>query len=52
MESVRLDLAVLLFRDFDENFAIVDDLHQAPPVPSFSEVLALAETKNRKCGSP
>jgi len=46
MESARLDLAVLLFRDFDENFAIVDDLHQAPPVPSFSEVLALAEMKN------
>jgi outer membrane protein TolC len=46
MESARLELAVLLFRDFDETFAIVDDLHQAPPVPSFSEVLAMAEMKN------
>jgi outer membrane protein TolC len=46
MESARLDLAVLLFRDFDENFAIVDDLDRAPPVPSFSEVLAMAEVKN------
>jgi outer membrane protein TolC len=46
MESARLDLAVLLFRDFDENFQIVDDLGLAPPVPSFSEVLAMAEVKN------
>jgi outer membrane protein TolC len=46
MESARLDLAVLLFRDFDENFEIVDDLSVAPPVPSFSDVLAMAEARD------
>jgi outer membrane protein TolC len=46
MKSARLDLAVLLFRDFDENFATVDDLDRAHPVPSFSEVLAMAERTN------
>jgi len=46
MENARLDLAVLLFRDFDERFEIVDDLRLAPPVPSFPEVLVMAETKD------
>jgi outer membrane protein TolC len=45
-ESARLDLAVLLFRDFDEKFEIVDDLRVAPSVPSFSEVVAMAEAKD------
>ena len=46
MESARLDLAVFLFRDFDENFQVVDDLHLAPAVPSFSEVRAMAAREN------
>jgi outer membrane protein TolC len=46
MESARLELAVLLFRDFDETFEIVDDLRLAPHVPSFQEVLVMAETKD------
>ena len=46
MENARLDLAELLFRDFDENFEVVDDLGRVPAVPSFSEVLAMAEAKN------
>jgi outer membrane protein TolC len=46
MESARLDLAVLLFRDFDETFEVVDDLRLAPSVPSFSEVREMAATKN------
>jgi outer membrane protein TolC len=46
MEGARLDLAVLLFRDFDEAFEIVDDLRLVPPVPSFSEVLMMAESMN------
>jgi methylaspartate ammonia-lyase len=45
MERARLDVAILLFRDFDEAFGIVDDLRLAPPVPSFSEVLAMAQSK-------
>ena len=46
MENARLDLAVLLFRDFDETFEIVDDLSLAPLVPSFSEVQVMAEAKD------
>jgi outer membrane protein TolC len=45
-ENARLDLAVLLFRDFDENFEIVDDLQVALPLPSFSEVVEIARAKN------
>lgn len=33
MENARLDLAVLLFRDFNEDFAVVDDLDVAPNLP-------------------
>jgi outer membrane protein TolC len=46
MENARLDLAVMLFPDFDEYFGVVDDLGLAPPVPPFSEVLAMAEARN------
>jgi len=46
MESARLDLAVLLFRDFDENFSIVDDLDLAPALPSLEEVQAIAGREN------
>jgi outer membrane protein TolC len=46
MDTARLDLAVLLFRDFDQNFGVVDDLNLAPPVPAFAEVQAMAEREN------
>lgn len=46
MENARLDLAVLLFRDFDENFTIVDDLSLAPALPSFEETQTLAGQEN------
>jgi outer membrane protein TolC len=46
METARLDLAVLLFRDFDEDFEVVDDLHLAPGPPSFEEVQAMAERQS------
>ena len=46
MESARLDLAVLLFRDFDENFTIVDDLDVAPALPPMNEVEAMAGREN------
>ncbi|HEY4359665.1 MAG TPA: TolC family protein [Bryobacteraceae bacterium] len=46
MENARLDLAVLLFRDLDENFSIVDDLSLAPALPEFTEVQTLAGTAN------
>ena len=33
MENARLDLAVLLFRDFNEDFSVVDDLDVPPVLP-------------------
>jgi outer membrane protein TolC len=46
MESARLDLAVLLFRGFDENFTVVDDLDGAPALPALPEVEAMASREN------
>lgn len=46
MDEARLDLAVLLFPTFDQHFDIVDDLHLAPTLPSFSEVRAMATREN------
>jgi len=46
MGSARLDLAVLLFRDFDENFSIVDDLDVAPALPPIADVEAMAGREN------
>jgi outer membrane protein TolC len=46
MENARLDLAVLLFRDFNENFSVVDDLDLSPPLPPLADVQTLAEREN------
>jgi outer membrane protein TolC len=46
IESARLDLAVLLYRDFDENFAVVDDLDAAPALPPMADVEAMAAKEN------
>jgi outer membrane protein TolC len=46
MDNARLDLAVLLFRDFDQNFTVVDDLTLAPALPAFTEVQSMAEREN------
>src|SRR6266849_5285995 len=45
MNKSRLDLAVLLFRDFSENFAVVDDFGAPQTLPAFDEVSA-AGTRN------
>jgi outer membrane protein TolC len=42
IENARLDLAVLLFRDFDESFEVVDDVHLASAPPPFEEVQSMA----------
>lgn len=42
MENARLDLAVLLFRDFNENFTIVDDLDLAPTLPPLADAETMA----------
>jgi outer membrane protein TolC len=46
MNRSRLELAVLVFTDFNENFSVVDDLQMPEPLPSFPEVQAAAANKN------
>jgi len=46
MDRSRLDLAVLVFKDFNQNFAVVDDMQVPEPVPAFDEVKAAAGRKN------
>jgi outer membrane protein len=46
MGKARLDLAVLLFPNFNENFTLVDDAELAPPLMSFEDLSHAAETKN------
>ncbi|HYL15163.1 MAG TPA: TolC family protein [Terriglobales bacterium] len=46
MNKSRLEIAVLLFPDFNENFAVVDDLRLPVPLPTFEEVQAAASNKN------
>lgn len=46
MERSRLDLAVLLFPDFNQNFTVVDDLQNPPPLPTFDEVMKAGEKSN------
>src|SRR5438477_2526387 len=46
MNRTRLELAVLVFPDFNENFSVVDDLQTPEPLPAFTEVQAAAARKN------
>jgi len=46
MNKSRLQLAVLLFPNFNENFAVVDDLRLPAPLPTFEEVQAAASKQN------
>jgi len=46
MERSRLDLAVLLFPDFNQDFAVVDDLQTPEPLPTFAEVEAAGKKNN------
>jgi outer membrane protein len=46
MANGRLDLAVLLFSDFNQNFQVVDDLNLASSLPSLQEVEVLARREN------
>jgi outer membrane protein len=46
METARLNLAVLLFPDFNQNFTVVDDLDQASPLPTLKEVQQMAQNQN------
>ncbi len=46
MQTARLDLSVLIYRDFNQNFSVVDDLELSPALPPLSDVQALAEREN------
>lgn len=46
MERTRLDLAVILFPGFNENFNTVDDLDNVQPLPSFQEAESQAGQQN------
>ncbi len=46
MNRSRLELAVLIFPDFNQNFNVVDDLQTPEPLPVFQEVEAAAANKN------
>ncbi|MGA8493089.1 MAG: TolC family protein, partial [Terriglobales bacterium] len=46
MNRSRLDLAVLVFPDFNQNFSVVDDLQMPEPLPSFAEIQTAAANKN------
>jgi outer membrane protein TolC len=46
MNRSRLELAVLVFPDFTENFSVVDDLQMPEPLPSLPEVQTAAANKN------
>lgn len=46
MSNAQLNLAVLLFPTFNENFTVVDDLETPPPLPSFAEATTMAQNRN------
>jgi len=46
VSQAKLNLAVLLFPDFDDNYNIVDDLATPPELPEFSQVETLAKAHN------
>jgi outer membrane protein TolC len=45
-ENARLQLSVLLFPSFNQNFTVVDDLTATPALPPFPEVRTMAEHDN------
>jgi outer membrane protein TolC len=46
VENTRLNLAVLLFPDLNENFTVVDDLDSPRDLPPFSQVQSMASEGN------
>jgi outer membrane protein len=49
--NARLDLAVLIFPDFNNTFALSDDLHANPPLPGLAEVQQQAAKGNPEIGA-
>lgn len=46
MERSRLDLAVLLFPDFNQDYTVVDDLQTPEPLPTFEETEVAGKKNN------
>jgi len=46
MQKARLDLAVLIFPDFNENFTAVDDLDLTPALAAFDDFARLARSNS------
>jgi outer membrane protein TolC len=46
MSQTRMNLAVLLFPTFNEDFTVVDDLDTPPVLPGFTQVEAMATNHN------
>ncbi len=46
MNRSRLELAVLVFSDFNQNFTVVDDLQTPAPLPTLPEIQTLAGRNN------
>ena len=46
MDRSRLDLAVILFPDFNQDFAVVDDLQNPEPLPTFVEIETAGKRNN------
>jgi len=46
MDNARLNLAMLLFPNFNQNFTVVDDMDSAQALPEFAEVETLAGKSN------
>ena len=46
MSRSHIELAVLVFPDFNQNFSTVDDLRLPPPLPAMQEVEQQARTRN------
>jgi len=44
--NARLDLSVLIFSDFNDNFEVADDLHAPVPIPTLAEVQQQAARDN------
>ena len=46
LSNAQLNLAILLFPNFNENFTVVDDLDAPPPLPAFPEAANMAKVRN------
>ena len=51
MDSKRLELAVMIFPNFNQDFTTVDDLENIQPLPSYQEAEANASKENPQLGA-